>query len=53
VSRLSPDTGCDDLADNAKNIASVNDVHNVNINCVKLPNKFDSYSSFHVTVRVE
>ena len=53
VSRLSPDTECNDLTDNVKNIGSVNDVHIVDNNCVKLPSKFDSYSSIHVTVQVE
>lgn len=53
VSRLSPDAECVDLVDNVQNIASVNNVHIVDINCVKLPSKFDSYSSFHVKVRVE
>jgi len=48
-SRLSPDTECDDLF-YVQNIAPINDVHIVDINCVKLPSKFNSHSSFHITI---
>lgn len=53
VSRLAPDTECMDLCENVKHIASVNGIQVDSVNSVKLPSKFNSYSSFHVTACVD
>lgn len=45
VSRLHPDTSCDDLGEIVSSVLESSD-----FSCTKLPSRFDTYASFHVSV---